>query len=850
MTLFDLEAIGRGLPAAALVPQLEAALRSGRRAVIEAPPGSGKTTLVPPTLANVVAAIGPHPGRVIVAQPRRIAARAGARRLATLSGTRLGQEVGFSVRGESQTSRSTRVEFVTAGLLLRRLLSEPDLPGVSAIVLDEVHERDLDADLAFALVREVADLRDDLAVSAMSATLDTARWATLLGEGTPVLSVPMVPHPLTVEWAPAAGPRLDARGVTRAFLTHVAETTARAMAAHPEGSALVFLPGAREVDEVTNKLRAYGIDALPLTGSLGAREQDAALTPPADGHPRAIVATSVAESSLTVPDVRLVVDSCLAREPRLDLDRDLSGLVTVSVSRASGEQRAGRAARLGPGTVVRCVSQAEWAAFPVAARPEIATADLTAAALTLALWGAPGGAGLALPDAPSPAALGRAHATLAALGAIAPVETTPATTRIEVTARGRALAQVPAHPRLARALLDGAEQVGSTLAAELVAAIALDERADGADLTALLRRLRQGQTPAAARWRQDARRLASLIPQQPPQHELTGDAALAYLTALAHPERIARARGQHGSYQLAGGTGAALPKGSSLAGQPWLAIADVTRGFASDGSGAVIRAAVPISESLALDAAAPLRGEVIETQWREGRVSARKSVRLGAIELSSTPVPAPPQAAREAVAAALARDGLASPHWSPAAEQLRRRLALVHRILGDPWPAMDDAALLTQAESWLAPELDALASGKPASRLDLHGALQRLLPWPDAASLDELAPTHLEVPSGSRIAVDYPEIDETDAPPVLAVKLQECFGWEDTPRLVRGRVPVLLHLLSPARRPLAVTDDLSSFWSNAYAQVRAEMRGRYPKHPWPEDPRTAPARRGTTKSGK
>ncbi|NLT26424.1 MAG: ATP-dependent helicase HrpB, partial [Microbacteriaceae bacterium] len=328
------------------------------------------------------------------------------------------------------------------------------------------------------------------------------------------------------------------------------------------------------------------------------------------------------------------------------------------------------------------------------------------------------------------------------------------------------------------------------------------------------------------------------------------DAALAIVTGLAHPERLARARGRDGSYLLAGGTGAALPRDSSLRGQPWLAIAEVARGRAADGSGAVIRSAVPIDERLALEVGAELVAERTATEWTGGRVTARRIRALGAIELSSTPVAPTAEEARACIAERLAERGVAALHWSPAADALRRRLALVHRELGGPWPAVDDAALAARLDEWLAPELDGLAAGRPLERLDLHAALQRLLPWPEAARLDELAPVRIEVPSGSLIAVDYPPVDDPTAPPVLAAKLQECFGWETTPRLVDGRVPVLMHLLSPARRPLAVTDDLASFWSNAYAQVRAEMRGRYPKHPWPEDPRTAPPRRGTTRSGR
>ena len=844
MPAFDLDRIGAELPATTLITQLQQTASAGH-AVIEAPPGSGKTTVVPPALANVL------PGRILVAQPRRVAARAAARRLAELTGTRVGDLVGFSVRGESRVSGSTRVEFVTAGLLVRRLLTAPDLDGVSAVVLDEVHERSLDADLAFALVTEVAELRDDLTVVAMSATLDTARWSQLLGEA-PVLSVPMVPHPLTEHWVPLRGERLDDRGVTRELLQHATAVTIRALAEHPEHSALVFMPGAREVDAVVGQLRDAGVRALPLTGSVSSAEQDAALRPDPDGLQRVVVATSIAESSLTVPDVRLVVDSCLAREPRLDLERGLSGLVTVSVSLAGGRQRAGRAARLGPGAVYRCVSEAQWATFVAQPRPEMLTAELTELALTLAVWGDPFGTELALPDPPPVEPLTAAHELLAAIGAI---KIDRATGTVSTTARGEQLSQVPAHPRLARALLDAVPAMGAKRASECVAVLQSDARSPGGDLAALQRQLRDGRGPAQQRWRQDTDRFARILAQIrfPESAEwdapLTGGAALGLVAALAYPERIARARGRDGSYLLAGGTGAQLGRDSVLSGSEWLAVADVARAHASDGSGARIRSAVAISPELAQVAAPALCTTSVETSFADGRVVAREVQRLGAIQLRATPVPPSPAQATAAVTAEIEKRGLSVLHFSDAATQLRNRLGYLHRHLGAPWPDVSDAALLEDL-GWLAPELQQAGAGTPLERLDLYPALQRLLPWPAAARLDELAPERIEVPSGSRIRVDYPDPNDADAPAVLAVKLQECFGWSRTPRLVDGRAALLLHLLSPARRPVAITEDLESFWDNGYTHARAELRGRYPKHPWPEDPRTAPPQRGTKRSGR
>lgn len=831
--MFDLAQIAAGLPAASLLPQLRDALVApGARVVVAAPPGSGKTTVVPPAIAAHTQ------GRVLVTQPRRIATRAAASRLAQLTGTELGGAVGYAVRGERKVSRDTRVEFVTAGLLVRRLLADPELAGVGAVVLDEVHERSLDSDLAIGMLGELGQLRDDLTLVAMSATLDVAAWVELLGNGTQVCEVDVAPHPLEVRWAPP--PRdvhaLDDRGVTRDFLDHVTRVTADAVAAADDGSALVFLPGAREVDAVVAGLRVRGLAAEPLTGSLSLAEQQRVLRP--SGERRVIVSTAIAETSLTVPDVRLVVDAGLSREPRIDLARDMAQLVTVSVSQAAATQRAGRAARVGPGRVVRCYAELDWPRLAPAATPEIATADLTPFALTLAAWGDPDAAELPLPQRPPAAALQRAQATLRHLGALDDAG---------ITAFGRQLANVPAHPRIARALLAAAPRLGAARAAEYAAAIESDRRAPGGDLAALVRQLRDGRDASATRWRSDARRFRELVPPSRGEAPIGDDAGLAEVIALAYPERLARARG--GSYQLASGTGASLPRGSALAGQEWLAVAEVSRAATQDGSGAVIRAAVPIDAHSARELAGPLMRTQTVTQWRNGKVRATRETRLGEIVLSSAPHTPSPEEARGAVAVELERAGLGLLRWSRAADELRRRLALLHRTLGEPWPDVSDAALLARLDDWLAPELDRLARGATAASVDLLDPLRRLLPWPDAARLGELAPERLEVPTGSMIRVQYPEHD-VDAPPVLAVKLQECFGWLETPRIVDGRVPVLLHLLSPAQRPLAITDDLASFWAGPYAQVRAEMRGRYPKHPWPEDPFNAEPRRGTTRSGR
>ncbi|MDQ0030410.1 ATP-dependent helicase HrpB [Arthrobacter bambusae] len=881
---FDLDTIGTGLVFGESLGELAKALGehgtvgdgtvgggTAGAAVVQAPPGTGKTTLVPPLLANIEAAAvaGKKPRRVMVTQPRRVAARSAARRLAALDGSRLGERVGYTVRGESQAGPGTIIEFVTPGILLRRLLADPGLETAGAVILDEVHERGLETDLLLGMLIEVRELRDDLTFVAMSATLDAPRFAGLIGGAAvgaggdtkpdgggpaPVVDCPSPLHPLTVDWMPAAAPRLDGRGVTRAFLDHVADTAAASytetLATDPDVDALVFVPGAWEVSYVAARLRARLAGRMPeaevleLYGQASPAEQDRAVSGRAPGESaRIIVSTALAESSLTVPGVRLVIDSGLSRELRRDAARGMSGLVTVSCSRASADQRAGRAARQGPGRVVRCYEQKAYGAAPAHPTPEIAAADLTGAALVLACWGSPGGRGLALPDAPPQAAMADAIEVLRELGAIYPDGL--------ATDVGKTLARIPADPRLARALLDGAAAVGHRTAAEAVALVAGEQRAPGADLTRLLAALRTGQDHAARRWAADVRRMEAMARREGSGvgTSLAAPAdpgeAVGFVVALAFPDRVARRvpGGGPERYLLTSGTRAGLPAGSPLTGHEWLAVAEVSRGDGRDaaGTGAVIRSAAPLAADAAEAAAGHLLSNTVEAEFKQGRVTARQERRLGAIVLSSTPVRPSIEDGRPAVARALAKEGLGTIGWSSAADALRRRLALLHRELGDPWPDVSEPALLARLDKWLAPELEALAGGAATSGIDLAEPLRRLLPWPEAGRLGELVPEWLEVPSGSKVRIDYPDVADDGGRPVLAVKLQECFGWADTPRLVGGRVAVLFHLLSPARRPVAVTDDLASFWSGPYAQVRAEMRGRDPKHPWPEDPWTAPA---------
>lgn len=817
------------LPVRTAVPALRRALDDRGVAVLCAPPGTGKTTLVPLVLAGLTGE-GPV-RRVVVAEPRRIAARAAARRMAWLLGERAGERVGFTVRGERVMGPDTVVEVVTTGVLLQRLQRDQELAGVDAVIIDECHERHLDADTVAAFLLDVREaIRPDLRLVAASATTDAQGWARLLGDA-PVIEAQGVSHPVEVVWAPPVRPVRPPHGmrVDPALLTHVASVVRRALAER-DGDVLCFLPGVGEIGRVAGQLSGVAAEVLQVHGRAPAAVQDAVLAGSSEGR-RVVLATSVAESSLTVPGVRTVVDSGLAREPRTDHARGLSALATVRASQAAGRQRAGRAGREAPGTVYRCWEQAEdgrLARFP---SPEIKVADLAAFALQAACWGDPDAAGLALLDPPPAGAMAAAREVLTAVGAVGADG--------RVTDRGLRMSRLGLHPRLARALLDGAAEVGGRRAAEVVALLSEEPPRDyGDDLAAALRTARLGKDGYAARWRQEVRRLSSSLKGTGAGGSGPDDAVVGLVAALAFPERVARARGE-GAFLMASGTGAELRDGSRLRSAPWLAVAVADR--PAHAASAQVRLAAVIDEDTARLAAGHLLFAGEEVRWDGRDVVARRVERLGAVELSARPLKRPdPALVREALVEGLRREGLGLLRWSRDTGQLRERLAFLHRELGAPWPDVSDEALLERTEQWLEPELSRARRRTDLAGIDAGQALRRLLPWAtgEAARLDELAPERIEVPSGSRIRVEY-----GGAQPVLAVKLQELFGLQETPRV--AGVPVLVHLLSPAGRPAAVTADLASFWREGYKAVRAELRGRYPRHPWPEDPTTVEATRFT-----
>jgi ATP-dependent helicase HrpB len=807
------------LPFAAGRDALLEALRVRGTAVVQAPPGTGKTTLAPQYVLDHVTATSP--GRVVVTQPRRVAARGSAARVAALRGSALGEEVGYTVRGDRQAGSSTVIEMVTPGVLLRRLLADPDLDGVAAVVIDEIHERHLESDLVFAMLAQLRELRDDLTVVAMSATVEAARFAALLGGAAgpaPLVDVPSPIHPLDVRYADSASSMANRdRRSRRAVADLVESTVVRALdeTAATGGDVLAFVPTIRDTESVAAALTARGIPASALHGRLSTVEQSRIVAGHDGGGRRVVVATDVAESSLTVPGVRVVVDSCLARVSRRDTTRDMSVLVTETASQASCTQRAGRAGREGPGTVYRCVTAGQFVKAPAYAPPAVTTSDLTSALLDVACWGSPRGDDLPLPDPFPTAAADAAERTLRSIGAV--------DGQGRATDEGRRLAEIPTDPRLARGGLEACRRVDVRTVAAVLGVLDGDGRVP--DLVAAVRAVREARRrdPVVERFRR------LLSPAATGTPDLSGEDAVAYTLACAFPGSVARRVGDSSRYLTASGTGAVWRDGRAGSAE-WIAVADLGR-LPGDATGAVMHTAVPLSRDLALAAASPLHADTVTCTWTPGgatgKLQARRVRRLGAIELSSTPVALRDVDAgvrAEAVRAGLQTHGLDALEWSSHARGLRRRIQYLHNHGVPGYPDVRHGGAFVD---FVVPEL---AAGK---RPDLAGLLRGLVPWD--RPLDDLAPETLTLPGGRTVRVAYPECDAAaESPAVVATKLQDCFGLRESPEIAGRRIQ--FQLLSPAQRPVAITDDLEGFWDGAYHGVRRDLRGRYPKHSWPEHP--------------
>jgi ATP-dependent helicase HrpB len=802
-----LPAEAASLPVAEALPRLLAALEAGPNAVLVAPPGAGKTTVVP--LALLPAAWRGE-GRILVLEPRRLAARAAARRMAALLGEGVGETVGVRTRLDNAVGPRTRIEVITEGLLVRRLQSDPGLEGVAAVLFDEVHERSLDADLALALCRDLqVGLRPDLRLVAMSATLDGAAFARLLGDA-PVVESRGRMFPVRIDYAIAdiAHPR---------ELAEAAAKGARRALAHSSGDVLVFLPGMGEIRRAEAALADVAAVVRVLHGETDPAAQDLALRPDAEGRRKIILATAIAETSLTVEGVDAVVDGGFRRASRFDAGTGLAGLVTRRISRAAADQRAGRAGRLGPGIALRLWTEASHRGLAAQETPEILEADLAPLALDLAAWGAEA-ASLPFLDSPPAGALAAARALLATLGALDAAGA--------ITAKGRAMARLSAHPRLAAMMVAAAEDAG--LAADIAALLEERDplRADGTRDPPADLRLRLGRLAGTAlRASQQHRRRLGLARDAGGAPERAGQ-----LLALAFPDRVAMARGgEPGAFLLAAGRGARLSAADALAREAFLAVAALDL----SGTEARIRLAAPLGRA-ALDRLFRDRIEsATEIAWddRAGAVRARRRVRLDALVLEESIVADPPaEAVARALAEGVAVRGLHVLPWSDAARRLQARAAMMRAAEGEAWPDLSDAALAATLGAWLPPHLAGMARLADLARLDLTGILRALLGH-RASLLDAAFPSHVTLGNGQRAAIDY-----TREPPVVSARAQAFYGMAAAPRIGNGRIPLSVELLSPAGRPIAITRDLAAFWKGGWADVRKDMRGRYPRHAWPEDP--------------
>jgi len=835
-----------GLPIDAALPALRSALETGLAAVLEAPPGAGKSTVVPLALLTEGWARG---RRILMLEPRRLAARAVATRMAHTLGEAVGATVGYRMRLDTRVSRDTRIEVLTEGVLTRMLQSDPALEGVAAVLFDEFHERSLQADLSLALTLDArSNLNPALRILVMSATLDGAAVARLLGDA-PRISAPGGSFPVTTHYAGSGLPLLP--GAARSQDSperRVAQLIRRALREAP-GDVLVFLPGAREIRRVQGELHAGAqVAVLPLFGDLAAETQDAALQPAAAGTRKVVLATNIAETSLTIPGVRVVVDSGLMRRARFDPHTGMGRLQTQRISRASAEQRAGRAGRTAPGVCYRAWGEGAQASLSAFTPAEIVEADLAPLALELAGWGTRDAAELRWLDPPPAPMLQSARDLLARLGALDAQQ--------RISAHGREMLRLPVHPRLAHMLLRSRPLGLVALAAQLAALLSDRDLLRGgpgdrdADIRTRLELLRGEQTHAALdratleRARRAARALERQLGESRAPAADAGGTATGVLLAFAYPDRIGRRRGgEDGRYALTSGRGARFAEAQGLARQEFIVAVDLDD---SERDARILLAAPLARADLYGQFAAQLtRADAVQWNAREQAVTARHTVKLEELVLEEKPLPQIPAGPAQAAMLAGVRElGLEALPWDREARDLQARVAFVRATLGAAaaadWPAADDAALAADPEAWLAPWLAGVTRREHLARLSLSEVLRARLTWQQQRELDELAPTHLTMPTGSRIRVDY--LDESA--PAVAVRLQEVFGLSETPRLGRHGVPVTFKLLSPAQRPLQVTRDLGSFWRGAYAEVRKDMRGRYPRHYWPENPLEAQPTRG------
>ena len=802
------------LPIHEVLDPLKAVLSTQNAAVLVAPPGAGKTTVVPLALVDEPWVEG---RKLIVLEPRRLAARAAAARMASTLGEPVGERVGFRVRMQSKVSPRTRIEVVTEGIFTRMILDDPGLEGVAAVLFDEFHERSLDADLGLALAWDAQGvLREDLRILVMSATLDGARVAALLG-GSPVIESQGRAFPV------------DTRYLGRDPAMRLEEAAARAVRqalGEESGGLLVFLPGQGEIQRTEALLKgrvSAGVILAPLYGGLSPAEQDRAIAPAPPGRRKVVLATSIAETSLTIEGVRVVIDAGQARLPQYDPASGLTRLRTVRVSRAAADQRRGRAGRTEPGICYRLWEEAQTRALTPFAPPEMLESDLSGLALNLALWGAGDGAGLSFLDPPPRGAFAEARGLLATLKAI--------DAEGRITAHGRALAKLSLPPRLAHMVVEGAGQSAGRRAAAIAAL--LTERGLGGQSVDLADRLaffRRDRSPRAS----DARTLAARWADQAgAAKEDTGELADGALLLAAYPERIAQRRGAAGEYKLASGRGAMLDPGETLAGAPWLVAAELG---GETGARDRIRLAAAIAEDDLLAAVADRLETQEEVQTDAGgRLRARRIRRLGALVLETRDIAADGAVLRRALLDQARRDGLSVLPWSDASHSLRARVAFLRALFGEDWPDLSDAVLAATMDDWLGPLLDGrrtLAAVDPAA---LHEALRTLIPWDRHGALDRLAPARFAAPTGSNFAIDY----AAEGGPRVEVRVQELYGLAAHPTVANARTPLTLALTSPARRPIQVTKDLPGFWRGSWVDVRKEMRGRYPRHSWPDDPSAA-----------